>query len=93
MLGILAEGQHVVMTTGTGPAKDVGLIAAAQRVEHYEIAAYGTVKAIAKELDLPKVAELLDATLAEEASADQALTKIATGGLFRSGVNESALTT
>jgi ferritin-like metal-binding protein YciE len=92
MRGIIAEGEHIVQAPGMGPAKDAGLIAAAQRVEHYEIAGYGTAKAMAKELDLTNVENLLDATLSEEASADQALTKIATGGLFRSGVNESALT-
>jgi len=92
MQGILAEGDHVLKAPGTGPAKDAGIIAAAQRVEHYEIAGYGTAKAMAKELELATVEDLLDATLNEEASADETLTKIATGGLFRSGVNESALT-
>jgi ferritin-like metal-binding protein YciE len=92
MQGILAEGDHVLKAPGTGPAKDAGIIAAAQRVEHYEIAGYGTAKAMAKELELTTVEDLLDATLTEEANADHTLTKIATGGLFRSGVNESALT-
>jgi ferritin-like metal-binding protein YciE len=93
MRGILAEGSEVVKGTGTGPAKDAGLIAAAQRVEHYEIAGYGTAKAMAKELDMSSTVEdLLAATLGEESNADQTLSKIATGGLFRSGVNESALT-
>jgi len=92
MQGIIAEGEHVLQAPGTGPAKDAGIIAAAQRVEHYEIAGYGTAKAMAKELELATVEDLLDATLNEEASADQTLTKIATGGLFRAGINESALT-
>jgi len=93
MQGILAEGEHVMKATGIGSAKDAGIIAAAQRVEHYEIAGYGTAKAMAKELDLSStIDDLLAATLSEESNADQTLTKIATGGLFRSGVNESALT-
>ena len=93
MQGILSEGEHVMTATGIGSAKDAGIIASAQRVEHYEIAGYGTAKAMAKELDLSSTIEdLLAATLGEESNADQALTKIATGGLFRSGVNESALT-
>ena len=92
MQGILTEGENIVKAPGSGPAKDAGIIAAAQHVEHYEMAGYGTAKAMAKELDLSSsVGQLLDATLAEEASADQMLTKIATGGLFRSGVNEAAL--
>jgi ferritin-like metal-binding protein YciE len=93
MQGILAEGDQVVKTAGAGPAKDAGIIAAAQRVEHYEIAGYGTAKAMAKELDLSSTVEdMLSATLGEETDADNTLTKIATGGLFRSGVNEAALT-
>jgi ferritin-like metal-binding protein YciE len=93
MQGILSEGEHVMQAGGIGPAKDAGIIAAAQRVEHYEIAGYGTAKTMAKELDLSSTIEdLLAATLGEESKADQTLTKIATGGLFRAGVNESALT-
>jgi ferritin-like metal-binding protein YciE len=91
MKGILTEGENIVKAPGSGPAKDAGIIAAAQHIEHCEMAGYGTAKAMARELDLSTVGQLLDATLAEEASADQTLTKIATGGLFRSGVNEAAL--
>jgi ferritin-like metal-binding protein YciE len=91
MEGIISEGEHVIKSGGFGPAKDAAIIAQAQRVEHYEIAGYGTAKAMAKELDLSTVQDLLDATLNEEANADQTLTKIATGGLFRSGINETAM--
>ena len=91
MEGIISEGEHVLRSGGSGPAKDAAIIAQAQRVEHYEIAGYGTAKAMAKELDLSTVQDLLDATLTEEANADQTLTKIATGGLFRSGINETAI--
>ena len=56
---------------------DAGLIAAAQRVEHYEIAAYGTVRAFARQLNNEYVAELFEQTLDEEKATDQLLTSIA----------------
>jgi ferritin-like metal-binding protein YciE len=90
MRGLIAEGEEVVHATGDPTAKDAALIAAAQRVEHYEIAGYGTVRTLAKELDHDEAAALLDDTLNEEGKADQLLTKIATGGMFRSGVNQEA---
>ena len=90
MKGLIREGEEVVRADGDPIAKDVALIAAAQRVEHYEIAAYGTVRELAKQLDLDEVAAILDDTLCEETAADQRLTRIATGGLFTGGVNEKA---
>jgi ferritin-like metal-binding protein YciE len=90
MKGLIAEGEEVIEKSGDPPAKDAALIAAAQRVEHYEIAAYGTAKTLARELDLSDVADMLDQTLDEESSADKLLTKIAAGGLMKSGVNEKA---
>jgi ferritin-like metal-binding protein YciE len=90
MKGLIQEGEEVIAATGDPAAKDAALIAAAQRVEHYEIAAYGTARTLAKELDLDEAADLLDETLDEESKADELLTKIATGGLLRSGVNKRA---
>jgi ferritin-like metal-binding protein YciE len=90
MKGLIKEGSEVVEATGDAVARDVALIGAAQRVEHYEIAGYGTAKAIAGELGLDKVSSLLDETLSEEGKADKLLTKIATGGLIGSGVNQDA---
>jgi len=90
MAGLIREGEEIVSADGAPHAKDVALIAAAQRVEHYEIAAYGTAKTLATELGHDRAKELLDETLDEESHADELLTKIATGGLFRSGVNEAA---
>jgi ferritin-like metal-binding protein YciE len=90
MRGLIAEGQDVVQATGDPAAKDAALIAAAQRVEHYEIAGYGTLRTLAQELDHDEAAGLLDETLNEESKADELLTKIATGGMFRSGVNKQA---
>jgi len=90
MEGLIAEGEEVIATTGDPAAKDAALIAAAQRVEHYEIAAYGTAKTLAGELDNGDAQDLLDQTLDEEAKADKLLTKIATGGMLRQGVNQQA---
>ena len=90
MKGLIREGEEVVQADGDPVAKDVALIASAQRVEHYEIAAYGTVRELAKQLDLDEVASILDDTLSEETAADQRLTRIATGGLFTGGVNQKA---
>jgi len=91
MEGLVAEGDEVVAMEGDPLAKDAALIAAAQRIEHYEIAAYGTARALAGELGLDASADLLDATLDEEAAADKLLSRIATGGMFRGGVNREAV--
>jgi ferritin-like metal-binding protein YciE len=71
-------------------AKDAALIAAAQRVEHYEIAGYGTASTLADQLGLDDARDVLDQTLDEESNADKLLTKIAAGGMFRTGINEQA---
>ena len=90
MAGLIKEGDEVLSMTGDPSVIDAALIAAAQRVEHYEIAGYGTVKTLADHLDLSDAKDLLDDTLDEEAKADELLTKIATGGMFKTGINERA---
>jgi ferritin-like metal-binding protein YciE len=90
MEGLLREGEETIAAEGDPVARDAALIAAAQRVEHYEIAAYGTAAALAGELGLDDAKDVLDQTLDEEANADKLLTKIATGGMFRSGLNQEA---
>lgn len=90
MQGLVAEGDEIVNATGDDAAKDVALIAAAQRVEHYEIAAYGSARTLARQLDQGDAHGLLDQTLDEESHADKLLTKLATGGLLGSGINEAA---
>jgi len=90
MAGLIKEGTAIVQASGDSLAKDAALIAAAQRVEHYEIAAYGTAKTLAGELGLGDAESILDDTLSEEGQADKLLTKIATGGMFTSGVNQEA---
>jgi ferritin-like metal-binding protein YciE len=77
MKGLIAEGEEIIEMDGDPTAKDAALIAAAQRVEHYEIAAYGTAMAHAKLLGRAEIVRLLEATLAEEKAADKTLTDIA----------------
>ena len=85
ILGIIAEGQEVMKEFKGKPALDAGLLAAAQAVEHYEIARYGTLKTWATELGLTRSAKLLETTLGEEKKTDQTLTQLA-----ESGVNQHA---
>lgn len=76
MKGLIEEGKDVLEEDGHEAVLDAALIGAAQRVEHYEIAAYGTLRAIAMQLGYTKVAKLLEQTLKEEFAADEKLTKI-----------------
>ena len=75
--GIIAEGQEVMETFAGGPALDAGLIAAAQAVEHYEIARYGALRSWAELAGLDDAADLLDETLEEEKETDALLTNLA----------------
>jgi ferritin-like metal-binding protein YciE len=75
--GIVEEGQEIAKSYKDSPALDAGLIGAAQAVEHYEIARYGTLRAWAKELGLSKAVELLSRTLKEEENTDVTLTQLA----------------
>ena len=76
IMGIIEEGQEVMKEFKGAPALDAGLLAAAQAVEHYEIARYGTLKTWAMELGL-RAAELLETTLEEEKATDETLTQLA----------------
>jgi ferritin-like metal-binding protein YciE len=76
MEGLVEEGAEVLEAEGPGPVIDAALIAAAQRVEHYEISAYGSARALATHLGHENVAELLQETLDEESAADEKLTSI-----------------
>lgn len=75
--GIIAEAQEIMDEFKGSPALDAGLLAAAQAVEHYEIARYGTLKAWAEQLGLKDAARLLDQTLQEETATDAALSDLA----------------
>lgn len=86
ILGILDEGKEIMTEYKGTEALDAGLLAAAQAVEHYEIARYGTLKAWATRLGMKDAVKLLDETLQEEHQTDENLTKLALGG-----VNEEAM--
>ena len=79
MEGLIAEGEDYVKAGGDKDVRDAGLIGAAQRVEHYEIAGYGTARTLAMRVGETEAAEKLQATLDEEAEADRKLTTIAEG--------------
>lgn len=84
--GIIKEGEEIMKEAEKGKPRDAGIIAAAQKVEHYEIASYGTLCSFAKTLGMDKEAELLSQTLSEEKEADSKLSEIA-----ESFVNEEAM--
>jgi ferritin-like metal-binding protein YciE len=77
MKGLIEEGKETMQEDLADPLMDSAIICAAQKVEHYEIAGYGGVSAWARQLGLDEVAELLEATLAEEKEADEKLTQVA----------------
>jgi len=89
--GLIKEGEHLLEEL-SGDAVDAGIIASCQRVEHYELAAYGTAKEYADKLGYGDDKDLLDKTLDEESDANEKLTKLATGGWFKSGANDDAKT-
>jgi ferritin-like metal-binding protein YciE len=86
MLGIIEEGKEFIAEDADPDVKDAGLIACAQRVEHYEIAGYGTVRTFAQELGLSQVQQLLQQTLDEEKETDALLTGLAERRLNREAV-------
>ncbi|HVU34102.1 MAG TPA: ferritin-like domain-containing protein [Opitutaceae bacterium] len=77
MKGLVEEGEEAIDTDGPDMIRDANLIGAAQRVEHYEIAAYGTARAFAETLGETKVADILQDTLDEEGDTDKKLTELA----------------
>jgi ferritin-like metal-binding protein YciE len=79
MEGLVKEGSEVIEEEGDDAVIDAALIGAAQRVEHYEMAAYGTVRGIAQQLGHADAVKLLQQTLDEEGAADKKLTSIAEG--------------
>jgi ferritin-like metal-binding protein YciE len=77
MEGLIKEGEEIMQSTEKGVVRDAGIIAAAQKVEHYEIATYGTLCSFAKTLGENEAADLLEQTLMEEKEADETLTAVA----------------
>lgn len=91
MQGLLSEANRIIQNKTKSPILDAAIISAAQKVEHYEIASYGTLRSFAEHLDLDsEISDLLQETLDEEGAADKKLTKIAEGSFFSSGVNREA---
>ena len=88
--GIIEEGEEIIEEYKGSPALDAGLVAAAQAVEHYEIARYGTLIAWAEQLGMSEAAELLKATLEEEEATDEALTALGEGGVNEKALQEAA---
>ena len=77
MAGLIEEGNGILEETEIGVVRDAGIIAACQKIEHYEIATYGTLRQFAETLGMEEAASLLEQTLEEEKAADKALTIVA----------------
>jgi ferritin-like metal-binding protein YciE len=77
MKGLIGEGSESINADGDGHARDAAMIAAAQKVEHYEIAAYGTLRTLAMQCNKPELAPIFEQTLQEEKNTDLRLTGIA----------------
>jgi ferritin-like metal-binding protein YciE len=91
MEGIIKEAEQLTSNKSKSPTLDAAIIAAVQKVEHYEIASYGSLCSFAKQLNFDsEVTDLLYESLDEETAANKKLTKIADGSFFSSGVNKEA---
>jgi ferritin-like metal-binding protein YciE len=90
MEGLIKEGNEIIESTAQGVVRDAGIIAASQKVEHYEIATYGTLCAFAKILGEDEAAELLLITLNEEKDADDKLSEVAETSVNMSAAGEDA---
>lgn len=90
MKGILAEGDEILKMRLPEMIKDAAIIGACQRVEHYEMASYGTARTFAEQLGMDEIAHLLQKSLTEEGNANKKLTSVAEGGFFTAGVNQKA---
>jgi ferritin-like metal-binding protein YciE len=89
--GIAEEGEEIIDETEDNTAqRDVGLIFAGQKAEHYEIATYGSLLQLAKDMGQSEIADLLGQTLAEEYAANDKLTELATNGINREAAQEVA---
>jgi ferritin-like metal-binding protein YciE len=91
MEGLIEESESIVEDTEDGSmTRDVGIISAAQKSEHYEIASYGTLRTLANTLGYSEAAQLLEQTLAEEKKTDELLTQLAEGLVNASAKSEKA---
>jgi ferritin-like metal-binding protein YciE len=91
MAGLIEEGSEVIKSEGDAAARDAALIVAAQKVEHYEIASYGSLRKFAETLGYDEAAKVLQDILDQEHIADQTLDNLAMGINQKSSINEAAL--
>lgn len=91
MDGLIKEGEDIMQSTEPGPVRDAGIIAASQKIEHYEIATYGTLCAFAKTLGEDEISGILEEILNEEKEADMTLTEAAYNDInFEAAENDKA---
>jgi ferritin-like metal-binding protein YciE len=81
MVGLIEEGKSIIEETKIGVVRDAGIIAASQKIEHYEIATYGTLRQFAETLGFTDAVSLLELTLDEEKGADKKLTEVAVNAI------------
>src|SRR6185312_3374335 len=87
MKGLIEEGNEAIQEEDEGVLRDLAIIAGCQKVEHYEISAYGTIRTLAEQLEMEDVVQLLQETEDEESQADEKLTEVATG-IYESDAGE-----
>lgn len=90
MEGLIKEAEEIMKSCEEGAMCDAGIISAGQKVEHYEIASYGTLRQFAETLDLTEAVSLLEATLSEEKAADEKLSEVATDAINVEAAHEEA---
>ena len=90
MEGLIKEAEEIMESTEKGVVRDAGIISAGQKVEHYEIATYGTLRAFAKILGEDDAVSLLEETLNEEKEADQKLTEVAESSINIQAADEDS---
>lgn len=90
MAGLITEAESIMEDTEEGVMRDAGIISAAQKVEHYEIASYGTLRTFAETLGLQEAVEILETTLDEEKKTDELLTELAVSTINQEAAEEPA---
>ena len=88
MAGLIKEAEEIMDESDEGVMRDAGIISAGQKVEHYEIASYGTLRTFANTLGLDEAVSLLEQTLAEEKAADEKLTEVAESAINVQAAND-----
>ncbi len=91
MEGLIKDGTSLLEKYTVSAIRDAAIITVLQRISHYEMAVYGTLRTYAKQLEYHEISDLLQQCLNEEGSMNKTLTEIAKGGFFTSGINQRAL--